>query len=191
VAGVRDAALSVAEIADEPLPSTPPLVPRSSIEALQPMRTEMVLVAGRAELISSRAERALLYRATADKAFELGALPDQATGDDVEDISLDLAGKLAASVDTLFRLPSDPLFDEHRRLMQATLDYLREWQIDYLAALRGGNRFRAELLAAAAHTRVDAVQAALGGPLAELDAWVENEIGGLRRDITGARILAP
>ena len=160
----------------EPLPATPPLVPRDKIEALISARAVAGDVVNQSEAIAARLNTLLTYRLLAASLFELPALPFTATTEDTDLLSVDLAGSLAASVEIAVSLPSDPLLNDHRRLASEALVRIEGWRSDYLAALRAED-------AAAAEAAVDQITAAIG----DLDASLQASLGDI--ESWGAREL--
>ncbi len=189
-ARLRTAALSLSDTVRDPLPETPPLLPRDIIDELAPVRARIALVAGRADVVTGRIGRVVRYRTLLQEAFALPAeLPTVAEPLEVNDLSLTLAAMLADSLDVVSRLPSEPFLDAHRAEVQETLEWFRTWEIDYLQALRREGSGAAATLVSSARSRVGRVQLRLGAPLAEFEAWAEAELASLAADLATARIL--
>ncbi len=180
LAGFAAAAEGLAAVAHEPLPATPPLVPRNDLDALEPMRTEMDLVAAQAGELVARLNGLLGYRLLFEGAFALPTLPSAADADAVDGLSAQLAAALAASVESVVSLPNDPLLDAHRNQAGALLETLEAWRTDYLSALRNGDPGEAKRLAELAESSIAEVRAALDPTLADIEAWGAGRLDELR-----------
>ena len=171
------------------LPATPPLAPRDALEELEPLRSELRLVASRADGLAARIDKLLTYRRVLEEAFVLPRLPSEASGDQIDELSPALAQVISDSVGALNRLPTDPFLDAHRLQAEETLEFMRNWETDYLAALRTGNQSRAEVLGIGMNREVSEMRAAIADPLADFRAWALAEFAGLRSDVAAKEIL--
>ena len=171
---------SAREIVAEPLPGTPPLVPRTHIEGIADARLELATVTDQAEALATRLSSLLSYRLLTDGLFALPELPDAAGPDETDTISVELAASLAASVESAVSLPVDPLLDGHRTAAADTLDLLDLLRADYLTALRAEDVATAGALASDMNAAVAELDATLAAALAEVEAWGLRELDLLR-----------
>lgn len=185
----QTASLSLGETVRKTLPELPPLFPDSPIQELAPTRERLSLVAGRADVITSRLSKFVSYRIEFEKMFVLPDLPSSAEAGEANVLSLALAEMLVDSLDALTALPSDPFLDEHRDQATATFEFFQEWEIDYLDALRRGATAQATALRADATGANRLLRLGLESPLMQLQQWADAELAGLDRDVTGALIL--
>jgi hypothetical protein len=171
------------------LPETPPLVPRTRIEAVVPTRISVAGVADQAEAVADRLGTLLTYRLLADGLFVLPHLPTVADGDAVETLSVEIAAALAASVEAAVSLPTDPLLETHRRAVTDTLGRLEALRGDYLAALRAEDEAGAAAIVAEVDAALAAVTDTLGTSLGDVEDWGARELDLLRVATLEARQL--
>ena len=134
--------------ATAPLTSTPPLVPRNALEALEPTRTTMLILGAEAEDISGRLATTFTYRSTVPALFATPDLPTEADAGTVDSLSVALAESLADTARLVADLPPDPTFAATRDLATQASARYATWQLEYLDALRNGDSDRAGALIA-------------------------------------------
>ncbi|HZJ48549.1 MAG TPA: hypothetical protein VFD97_05885, partial [Acidimicrobiia bacterium] len=134
--------------ATAPLTSTPPLVPRNALEALEPTRTTMLILGAEAEDISGRLATTFTYRSTVPALFATPDLPTEADARTVDSLSVALAESLADTARLVADLPPDPTFAATRDLATQASARYATWQLEYLDALRNGDSDRAGALIA-------------------------------------------
>lgn len=161
------------------LPATPPFVSRAELDALTPLRSDMAATAERALAIQRRLGDALTYRLVFARAFQLPDLPTAATTDEASTLGVELGLSLAATLDALAQLPTDPFFDAHRQRTEQVATRYAEWQIEYQTALREADVDGAAALARELEGAVQDVQDHLALPLRTIDAWGTDELGRL------------
>ncbi len=191
VAEFQSSVEAAGSLAGEPLPATLPFVPRSDIEALEPARLRLSLVAGTAAEVARALSGAVDYRLSVDDAFILPILPVQATANQIADLSLELASMLADSVGVAATLPDDDVFAEHRRDLEEALIALNDLQVDYLDALRRNDVTAASRLAEQLAALDDGLDDSLAAALAAFAPQVRVQIDALRLDIAAAETLLP
>ena len=124
IEGLSDAAVTLSQLdsasrnlfttASEPLASTPPLVSRSPLDALTPLRSDLAAASQDGIAIERRLGDALTYRLVFDKVFAIPELPVSAARDEISALGVELGLDLAATLDAIAALPSDPAFGAHR-----------------------------------------------------------------------------
>ncbi len=165
--------------ATAPLPSTPPLVPRAPLEALEPTRTSMLILGAEAEGISGRLATTFAYRSTVPLLFATPDLPSQAESAEVDALSVALAESLADTARLIADLPPDPTFAATRELATASSERYATWQLEYLDALREGDTERATALTTELDTARDAIQVSLEVALGAVRSEVDPKIVSL------------
>ena len=169
----------VVGLATAPLPDTPPFVPRTPLEALEPTRTSMLIIGAEAEGISGRLATTFTYRSTVPLLFSTPDLPTQAESAEVDALSVPLAESLADTARLIADLPPDPTFAATRELATSASQRYATWQLEYLDALREGDIARATGLIAELNAARDAIQESLNVALAEVRAEVDPKIVSL------------
>ncbi len=187
----RAATVGLSAVARDDLPEVPPLFPDNAIDELAPIRDRIALVAGRGDLLSGRLAKLVGYRSSLEDAFVLPELPLAVAPAEVNDVSLALAEMLADSLEAVSALPTDPFLDEHRAAAQETLEWFRNWEIDYLEELRKGNPSAASALVNQARSRLNRLRTDLGPAVAEFADWARTELAGLERDVAAALVVVP
>lgn len=162
--------------ATAPLPSTPPLVPRTSLENLEPTRSTMLIVGADGEGISGRLAITFTYRSTVPLLFSTPDLPTEADSRNVDQLSVALAESLAETARLIADLPPDPTFGETRELATEASTRYPTWQLEYLDALRQGDSARAATLIAELDTVRDEIEDSLNAALATVQAEVDPRI---------------
>jgi len=173
------------------LPDTLPLVPRTEIEAVAPVRSDVGEVAGQAEVLATRLNSLVTYRLLTYGLFNLPDLPIAASAEEVDVLSVDLAAAMAASVEVAVSLPSDPLLESHRLAANEALTQMDVWRTDYLTALRAEDTATAEGIVAGIESTLLTLHRTLAGSLVEVENWGVRELDLLRlstievREFTG------
>ena len=196
VEGLSDAAVNLSQLdtaarnlftdASERLSSTPPLVSRTEIDALTPIRSDMARASQDGLAIERRLGDALTYRLVFGKAFALPDLPVTASPDEISALGVELGLGLAATLDAIAALPNDPAFEAHRAQAEVLADRYAEWQIEYLSALRAGDLNTAAVLVEELQVAVEQLTTGIAFPLQTVAAWTNSEID--RYDTTLARL---
>ncbi len=171
--------------ASAPLPATPPLVSRDRLDDLTPLRQDMASTAERGIAIERRLGDALTYRLVFARAFPVPALPPTATPDEASALGVELGLSLASTLDALSQLPTDPFFDAHRDRADQLAARYAEWQVEYLTALREGNRETSTGLIAELESSLADLRSRLALPLRTVDAWALDEIDRLESALDG------
>ena len=177
--------------ATAPLPSTPPLVPRTPLEDLEPTRSTMLILGAEAEGISGRLATAFAYRSTVPALFDTPELPTQAESSTVDQLSVTLAESLAETARLISDLPPDPTFSETRELAAEASARYATWQLEYLDALREGDTARATSLIAELDGVRDEIQNSLNSALATVRAEVDPKIVSLATETEAAIAALP
>jgi hypothetical protein len=162
--------------ATAPLPSTPPLVPRTPLENLEPTRSTMLIVGADGEGISGRLAITFTYRSTVPLLFSTPDLPTEADSRTVDQLSVALAESLAETARLIADLPPDPTFGETRELAAEASTRYATWQLEYLDALRQGDSARAATLITELDDARDEIEDSLNAALATVQAEVDPRI---------------
>lgn len=171
------------------LPDTLPLVPRTEIEAVATVRSDVGEVAGQAEGLATRLNSLVTYRLLTYGLFDLPELPTEAAPDTIDSLSVELAGAMAASVEVAVSLPSDPLLEAHRLATNETLAQMEIWRTEYLTALRAEDSAAAEVIVTDIEATLLTLHRTLAGSLAEIEAWGARELDLLRLSTIEVRQL--
>lgn len=169
----------VVGLATAPLPATPPFVPRTPLEALEPTRRSMLIIGTEAEGISGRLATAFTYRSTVPLLFATSDLPAQAESAEVDALSVALAESLADTARLIADLPPDPTFAATRELATSASQRYATWQLEYLDALRESDTVRTTGLIGELDAARDAIQDSLEVALGEVRAEVDPKIVSL------------
>jgi hypothetical protein len=175
--------LTSSELAARPLPSTPPLIPRSAIEDLAPLQDGVLTIAARSDSLAQRVNRVVSYRLLLGGAFLLPELPTEAPTVAVDQLSGEISFALAESTDIVLRLPADEFLDGHATDVNALLDRLETWRGEYLQALRAGDSATAADLADEATAAVATLRRGLAEPLSGFASWASKELDEIRLTI--------
>ncbi len=146
VATLDAAAHDVVVLGDAPLPSTPPLVPRGPLDALEPTRRQLSLLGNEGSTIASRLGHVFSYRTTVGDILDTGPLPVTAEPQQINALSVDLAETLANDAELVAALPDDAAFSELRDAVDAALERFATWQGEYVEALGSGDEAAATVL---------------------------------------------
>ena len=129
----------VETLGTEPLPQTLPLVPRDSLEELEPTREAMVIHGAEGDVIALRLGHGFAYRTTIPVLLATPDLPTEADTAVINELSVALAESLAETSQLVSELPEDPAFTEVKSLADAAAIRFAAWQSEYLEALRSGD----------------------------------------------------
>jgi hypothetical protein len=177
--------------ATAPLPSTPPLVPSTPLDDLEPTRSTMLILGAEGEGISGRLATTFAYRSTVPALFDTPELPTQAESATVDQLSVALAESLAETARLIADLPPDPTFAATRELATEASARYATWQIEYLDALREGDTARAANLVAELDSLRDQIGDALNAALANVKAEVDPKIVSLATETEAAIAAIP
>ena len=177
--------------ATAPLPSTPPLVPRTPLEDLEPTRSTMLILGADGEGISGRLATTFAYRSTVPALFDTPELPTQAESSTVDKLSVALAESLAETARLISDLPPDPTFSGTRELATEASARYATWQLEYLDALREGDTARATSLIAELDGVRDGIENSLSVALATVRAEVDPKIVNLATETEAAVAALP
>lgn len=175
--------LASSELAAQPLPSAPPLVPRSAIEDLAPLQERVLAVAVRSDSLAQRINTVVSYRLLLGSAFLLPELPTEASIVAADQLSGEVSFALAETTDIALRLPADEFLDGHNADVNALLDRLETWRGDYLQALRTGDSATAARLVDEANAAVATLRRDLAEPLSGFASWASKELDEIRLSI--------
>lgn len=162
------------------LPDTLPLVPRTEINAVTTVRSDVGEVAGQAEGLATRLNGLVTYRLLTYGLFDLPELPTVAAPETIDSLSIDLAAAMAASVEVAVSLPSDPLLEAHRLAANEALTQMDTWRTDYLTALRAEDSAAAEVIVADIEATLLTLHRTLSGSLGDIEEWGARELDLLR-----------
>jgi hypothetical protein len=177
--------------ATAPLPSSPPLVPRTPLEDLEPTRGTMLILGAEGEGISGRLATTFSYRSTVPALFATPDLPTQAESSTIDQLSVALAESLAETARLIADLPPDPTFAETRELATEASARYATWQLEYLDALRQGDTARAAtLIDELDETRAE-IERSLNAALSTVRAEVDPRILALATETEEAIAAIP
>lgn len=171
---------SGSELAAEPLPSTPPLVPRSPVEELAPLQDRVLGVAQRSDSLAQSINAVVSYRLLLEGAFRLPELPTEATAVEVDQLSGEISFSLAETTDIVLRLPAHEFLQRHAAETTALLEELEIWRGEYLQALRTADIDAATTLVGEATSGVATWHEDLNAPLTEFESWASKELDEIR-----------
>jgi hypothetical protein len=121
----------------EPLPRTFPILAGGAVDGLIPLRDTGAILGASSSDLTRRLGQAYVYRTSIPLLLDTGQLPTSAATQEVNQISVRLAGSLASDAGIVSGLPDDPTFSATREAAVAALDRYASWQDEYLAALTG------------------------------------------------------
>ncbi len=146
IAQLNTLAFEMQEAADEPLPTTLPLVPSDAIDALVPLQAEQSTLAEEGADLAQQLGAGYVYRVSIPTLLDPGNLPIAADTATINTISVTLAASLAHDADIVEELPDDPTFAPVQAEALATHARYEAWQGEYLAALNSGDSETAQTL---------------------------------------------
>jgi hypothetical protein len=176
IADLQGHANGVSTMAAEPLPSTLPLVSRSSLEGLEPTRSSMVVLGTSGEDVAARIGHGYVYRTTVPEFFSMPDLPVEADTGTINQLSVDLASVLADTSSLASELPEDPLFVPVKTAATEAAERFAEWQLEYLEALRSDDSEAAATLLSELADARDTIEQANAVALIALGEEVNAEI---------------
>ena len=163
-------------VATTPMPATLPLVPRDGFDFLKPTREVMTILGATGRDLAGRIGIGFTYRTSIEALFAIDGLPVDASDDAITDLSFALAEDLADTGRLIADLPQDALFVGVADAATVASQRYPTWQLEYLDALRQGDRERAGVLvaelAAAGRTVDSRLYTALGDMRTELDGVI-------------------
>jgi len=176
IAQLDSLAHEMQRVASEALPSVLPLIPKGSIDALEPLQQQTALLGTVGTELARRLANAYIFRVTVPGLMQTGNLPSSASTETINTVSVTLAESLAADAAVVSDLPSDETFTDVRALATQTIDRYAAWQNEYLQALASEDTASATtLLNELDQLRIDLAQAnaaALAEVRTELDQWI-------------------
>jgi hypothetical protein len=182
----NDGARNLFDAAAEPLPSMPPFVSRTQLDALTPLRQSMANAAEIGLTLERRLGDTLSYRLLLAKTFQLPALPTTATQDQLTQLGVTLGLAVTSTKDAIGNLPDEPFLSDHKSAAFQLAQRLDDWQVEYLDALRTGDTATAETLVQEITQRIDALNAGIDAPLAAIGEWARTQLDTLQRQLTTA-----
>jgi len=185
VAALDNAAHDVGVLADAPLPSTLPLVPRGPIDALAPVRDEMKLESAEGSRIALELGHIFRYRTAIPAMLQPGPLPTEADATTINSLSVTLASSLADDTALAAGLPDSATFQAVDELVTSTLTRYEAWQGEYLVALKAGDTAEAEQLVAELEGLRNSLNTALTEALGEARTTVDADILALAQTLEG------
>lgn len=172
IAEFASVALALQSATTEPLPSVPPLVPSGAIDDLAPLRFTGTLLGASGADLAGRLADAYVYRTTMPLLLQTGPLPLSATTQELNEVSVRLAGSLAENAGAVADLPEDPTLAAVALLARTNLARYADWQDEYLDALASEDTATTEILVA----EVEALRSALESATEEALLVVRTEV---------------
>ncbi len=161
-------------VATAPMPATLPLVPRDGFDSLEPTRETMTILGATGRDVAGRIGIGFTYRTSIGALFGIDGLPIDAPDDAITDLSLALAEDLAETGRLIADLPQDARFVAVAEAATVASQRYPTWQLEYLDALRQGDREQA-----------GALVAELAGALGTVDSRLHTALGDLRTELDG------
>lgn len=183
IAEFASVALGLQSVTADALPSVLPLVPSGPIDDLAPLRFTGSLLGASGSDLSGRLADAYVYRTTMPLLLQTGPLPLSATTQELNEVSVRLAGSLAENAGAVADLPEDPTLDAVALLARETLARYTDWQDEYLAALASDDVETAEVLVAEIVTLRSALESATEEGLLVVRTEVDSGIVTLAGDL--------
>jgi hypothetical protein len=190
-ADLQGQANAISTMATEPMPATLPLVPREPLEALEPTRSNMLVLGGTGEDIAARMGRGYIYRTTVPELFSMPNLAVEADTSTINQLSVDLATILADTSSLTSDLPEDPLFASVKVAASEAAERFADWQLEYLEALRAGDSDAAAALSSELADARDTIERANAVALVTLGEEVNAKIVLLAGDIEATIASVP
>jgi hypothetical protein len=176
IAEFASMALVLQSVTAEPLPTVLPLVPSGAIDDLAPLRFTGSLLGASGSDLAGRLGDAYVFRTTVPLLLQTGPLPLNATTQELNEVSVRLAGSLAENAGVVADLPEDPTLDAVALLARESLARYADWQDEYLAALASGDIATTEVLVAEIETLRAALVSATDEALLVVRTDVDNRI---------------
>ena len=130
--------LSLAAV--EPLPIAVPLLSLGSTQDLESLTQRSTLLAEDTAEIARRLGHGYVYRTSIPELLTPGDLPAEASGVDIDELTIQLASSLADDAGVVVDLPDDPAFAPTLALASSTLEQYTQWQVVYLEALSNADK---------------------------------------------------
>ncbi len=178
------AARTAAMLAAEQLPTAPIIGSELLVEELGPPRTLLESASHRAANVGERMGDAIDYSLALLGAFDLPALPAQASQADVDRIAEQLSFSIAETRMELAELPDDPFFVTFRQQASDTMTMVEQAQADYITALRVGNTASASQASLVIQESIASMREGLRPPLEEVRTWALGQIAEIRTTVT-------
>lgn len=169
-------ARDLAATAGAELPQPSLFGPSAPIELLESPRQLLQQASERALTLERRLSDTVTYRVAIAQLFLSPDLPVTADEAALADLGAELGLMTATSERVLGQLPDDPFFASHTATGVETLEYLQEWQVDYLGTLREGDAVAAGTLRREWHQTVAVYRSEAAAPLSALDEWSSSEL---------------
>jgi hypothetical protein len=183
-------ASDVDDVAQQDLPSTPPLTSSGPIDNLEPIRQRMEPLGTIATTIQRRIANLAHYRILMAGFLSLPELPTSADSSTQAELRVLLAEAQADSASILSDLPSDVSLDAHHSMARDVNDRFASWQVEYLEALRTNDPDAADALIAELDTLLEDLDSELVTPLAQIRRQTDTELIDLARSIDDVVSLA-
>ncbi len=126
--------------ASEPLPVSIPLITPDSTSDLESLTQRSTLLAGDTTEIARRLGHGYVYRTSIPELLTPGALPSEASGSAIDELTIQLATSLADDAGVVADLPDDAAFAPTLALASSTHEQYTQWQGVYLDALTAANQ---------------------------------------------------
>ena len=183
------AADTITELAAEPLPKAPPLVPAGPLGDLVTIRSRMGMIGPEADAAAKHINAVLSYRTLAYEILDTGPLPTTPDTAELNSLSVLLASTYADATGILGALPDVASLTAHRAMLDGAVARFEFWQVEYLDALRRSDTDAATTLVAELSTLRGALATALDDALAETGDALDAALIALEASITAARAI--
>ena len=177
------AARAAATVASEELPRVPIIGTKLPADDLVVPKQLLESASSRALGVGQRIGNAMNYSLTLSTAFQLPALPAEASLTEVGGIAEQLSFSIAETRHALTTLPDDPFFGTFRQRASDTVTTVERAQADYIIALRDGDSTGAADTTAVMLDSIAALQEELAVPLAQVQTWAMSEIAQLHSTV--------
>ena len=135
IAELDTVSFALESVTAEPLPRVLPLIPSGAVDELEPLQIRGNVLGTAGSALAARIGNAYVYRTSVPSLLDAGSLPISATTQEVNEISVRLAGSLASDAGIIADLPDDPSFTATRTAAAAAVERYGPWQDAYLEAL--------------------------------------------------------
>ena len=153
------------------------LVSDDYTRASEPELASLASEAGaRGIAVSDRLSLSLSYRLIFNRVLVLPELPLEADTVSISDIGFSLASSISDSRSAIDDLPMDPSLDGQTRSATTAVDMVETLTVDYLQALRDGDRLAARVIANEIRATSGALHEALPPLLSEINVSVQSEL---------------
>jgi hypothetical protein len=141
-------ATNLATVAAEPLPTVLPFVSSEAMSSLPPLQDRSAILASDSTEVARQLGHAYVYRTSMNDLLVVGDLPTTAGTEEINALSVTLAGSLAENASLVADLPTNPAFESVTSAAAEAVGAYAQWQEDYLAALADGDESAAGALIA-------------------------------------------